>query len=313
MKTLVLAVLLAAMQAAPPVPRKAASHAADAPNRVQGNPSSNQTPAARPPTPVEPTATQPEGNPASSPQSGDKRQDIRVVELPPVSVRRDVADWGYWAFSGLLVVVGFLQVWLLRGTLRAARDNAKAASKNAEATNNAVTAMHEANRFSLELGQAVQRAYITFPILDIQSLAIKNELESFLKWEFRVGVENSGNTPARELVMQVYWIWRPGKDGLVEDFGFPEPRPSDKFLSSLPAKGKTYSPKLTIEHGIVRAAYEGRGRLYFYGWATYKDVFDKTPIHRTEFCHEISVLKIKAAESGLLLEVSTHRQHNSQT
>src|SRR5439155_22591790 len=104
----------------------------------KASPEAMETPTTRPPAPVEPIAPQPQWNSANSPQSGDKRQDIRVVELPPVSVRRDVADWGYWAFSGLLVAVGVLQVWLLRGTLKAARDNEKAASDNAEAAKNAV-------------------------------------------------------------------------------------------------------------------------------------------------------------------------------
>jgi len=48
----------------------------------------------------------------------DAQHTVGIRKLPPVSVTKDWADWGVWFFSGLLVIVGFLQVWLLRGTLR---------------------------------------------------------------------------------------------------------------------------------------------------------------------------------------------------
>lgn len=71
--------------------------------------------------------------PASSPQtqtnSGgqhpeDAQHTVGISKLPSVSVTRDWADWGVWVFSLLLVVVGFLQVWLLRSTLGAMRQQA---------------------------------------------------------------------------------------------------------------------------------------------------------------------------------------------
>ncbi len=46
-------------------------------------------------------------------------QGVKITELPSVSITKDWADWGVWVFSGLLVVVGFLQVLLLFRTLRA--------------------------------------------------------------------------------------------------------------------------------------------------------------------------------------------------
>ncbi len=54
----------------------------------------------------------------------DAQHTVGISKLPPVSVTKDWADWGVWVFSGLLVVVGFLQVWLLWGTLRAIRRQA---------------------------------------------------------------------------------------------------------------------------------------------------------------------------------------------
>ena len=49
----------------------------------------------------------------------DIEHSVSISKIPPVSVTRDWADWGVWVFSGLLVIVGFLQVWLLYETLAA--------------------------------------------------------------------------------------------------------------------------------------------------------------------------------------------------
>ena len=89
MKLLPLAVLLTVMQASPPV-RKATDNSAQATAQIKSNGT--------------------DGN----------QQSVSISKLPTVTVaapKRDLADWGYWAFSGLLVIVGFLQVLLLWRTL----------------------------------------------------------------------------------------------------------------------------------------------------------------------------------------------------
>jgi hypothetical protein len=94
MKLLALTVLLAIMQTVPPVPRKTADN------------------------PAQTTPAKADSSGAAKADSGeqhpeDAQHTVGISKLPPVSVTRDWADWGIWVFSGLLVVVGFLQVWLL--------------------------------------------------------------------------------------------------------------------------------------------------------------------------------------------------------
>ena len=89
MKYFALAVLLAVMQASPPVPRRAADN--------------------------------------SQQHTEDAQHTVGVSKLPTVTVtppKRDWADWGYWAFSALLVIVGALQIVLLCWTLRVIRRQA---------------------------------------------------------------------------------------------------------------------------------------------------------------------------------------------
>jgi hypothetical protein len=83
------------------------------------------------------------------------------------------------------------------------------------------------------------------------------------------------------------------------------------FVSTLAAKAKFYSAKVTIDSIIIQGVREGRYRLFFYGWVIYRDVFRDTPLHRTEFCHEVRILEIVG--NKLTMEISLHPEHNTQT
>jgi hypothetical protein len=116
MKLLALAVLLTVMQASPPVPRKATDNSTQATAQIKSNGT--------------------DGN----------QQSVSISKLPTVTVaapKRDLADWGYWAFSGLLVIVGFLQVLLLWRTLRAIQRQADDMGRQVDLAFGQLRAMHE--------------------------------------------------------------------------------------------------------------------------------------------------------------------------
>lgn len=124
MKMLILAVILAVMQAAPPIPRQTADNSAGTGANVKSESAPDQAKSL--PTPV---ALKTNSNGTSKTDSGDKHPEdaehtVGISKLPPVSVTKDWADWGVWVFSGLLVAVSFLQVWLLWRTLGAIKRQA---------------------------------------------------------------------------------------------------------------------------------------------------------------------------------------------
>jgi hypothetical protein len=102
-----------------------------------------------------------------------------------------------------------------------------------------------------------------------------------------------------------------GEAGLPDNFDFPDYGEKEEFNSTLAAKAKFYSAKVAIDKTIIESVHEGKSRLFFYGWVTYRDVFKGTPLHRTEFCHEVRILQIIGKE--LALEINLHPKHNSQT
>src|ERR1700691_3427078 len=122
MKILALTVLLAIMQASPPAPRETPDNStqASSANQQKANSEKNESPPA--PSTAKDAARAPDKqtadhNDATQRQGQyDAQYPIVIRELPPVTVttpKRDLADWGTWAFNLLLVAVGVLQVVLL--------------------------------------------------------------------------------------------------------------------------------------------------------------------------------------------------------
>jgi hypothetical protein len=179
--------------------------------------------------------------------------------------------------------------------------------KAAQAAKSSVGKMDEANKINREALQAGERAYISYSLSDLNIFRSGGSSGNVTHWHVRNAIENSGNTPAWNLRNTFNARWQKGE--IPKDFGYPD-FGTETLTPNVSARGKIYSQKLTLDHAIIREVYEGKLRLYFYGWCTYNDVFDGTPVHRTEFCHEVRILEIHP--ESLRLEIELHNQHNTQ-
>jgi hypothetical protein len=174
MQWFLLAVLLAVSQALPPVPGKAANDSTGTGSHVQSQSKPEKTPPA--PSPPLINAKEAPKHDASGNGQGNENADhsISVSKLPPVTVvarKRDWADWGYWVFSGLLVVVGGLQIWLLCGTLKAIRRQAAIMLRQTKATEDAVIAAKR----SVEIVIDKERARIEVEMKGAPTIAGPND------------------------------------------------------------------------------------------------------------------------------------------
>jgi hypothetical protein len=113
------AALLIVAQAAPPAIGMAINNSAQTAQHVEDQGKTDE----RKPTPAG-TGGRTQGD-VEDGGAKDHSYTVRVRELPPVSTTRNWADWGYWIFSGMLVVVGSLQVWLLLRTWKATERQAR--------------------------------------------------------------------------------------------------------------------------------------------------------------------------------------------
>jgi hypothetical protein len=146
MIALILSVVLSVVPTAPPIPRQTSGGTANTSRRIQKNSSNNESKS---------TPSQPPINAGDTPSHSDRGDEqstdntehpITVGKLPPVTIHRDWIDRGIWIFNAFLVIVGFLQWQVLRRQAKlmkihadhleklaaAARDNASAASLNAQ-------------------------------------------------------------------------------------------------------------------------------------------------------------------------------------
>jgi hypothetical protein len=123
-KLAVLAVFLSVTHTLVPIPRQTANSTAQTSADVKSKGKPQQNSAAVPALSTD-TKQAPSANSNAAKQGGyDAVHSIEVTKFPPVSMTRDWRDTGVWVFSGLLVIVGLLQVgtmiWqarLLGGTL----------------------------------------------------------------------------------------------------------------------------------------------------------------------------------------------------
>lgn len=148
------------------------------------------------------------------------------------------------------------------------------------------TAAKTAADAAVESLNMVQRAYISLGDIGGSRNAVSSNpktisLTMMFPWE------NAGYTPTREMKTHVSKSFY--NHGLPKDWDFP-----DLWAGTQP---HTYTSVVVSPHG--KAVYyigvtndeigriQKHERLFFWGWARYHDVFEKTPEHITEFCMEL--------------------------
>lgn len=210
-----------------------------------------------------------------------------------------------------VLVYAVVAILLWRETKKsadAAIKNAASAEANADSARKTLDAMVEANRINREAMRCVQRAYVTFPIVDIDSERITDCTSGEITgWRYYIPVENTGNTPARELKIHVNWHVRP--DEVPKNFDYPDYGPDEQIRFPLAAKEKIFSAPMEIGRDVIEKLAAGEVNFYFYGWATYREVFENTETHRTAFCHKVRLLQVGENVRG---ELRFHGNHNYQ-
>jgi hypothetical protein len=126
MKHVVLTVLLALMQASPPVPRQTPNADAGKGQAVQGHSDADKKTAEQGTPAVPAVSAPPNENANHGKSSEDAEKAVTIRELPPVSVTRDWMDVLALAFSGILLIVGIFGVRAAYRTLRAVEGQVQA-------------------------------------------------------------------------------------------------------------------------------------------------------------------------------------------
>jgi hypothetical protein len=316
MKILALAVLLAVMQASPPVPGQTADSSDDASRSVQRQ---TQTDAKKElPAKSSPSVNseQPPSHDARGNGQGTENAEpsMSISKLPSVTIaspKRDWADWGVWVFTLLLAATSVLQIWLLSRTLRYVRRQThemrhqrhemwrqRKAMQGQVAEMESQTEVLKASVASAEKSADAAKisadiaAGVSVPTLVVDEFDLGNppgaSLEAMLQFPtIKLVVKNYGQTPAflrswcvvftcEELPEVPDYYGHPAS-GIVLDKVVIQP--NDPFtFPSLPGWRRH---EFSLDD--VDAIMERRKILNVYGCVCYGDIFGN-PIRRLKFC-----------------------------
>ena len=272
MNPLILAVILAVMQVAPPVPRKAVNSPPGGGHDTPSNGAAGQQPAGQSTPPFQPNETPSANKTAEQRGTNNKERSVGISKLPPVSVTRNWADWGYWAFSGFLLIVGFLQVWLLFGNLRAIERQAGIMQRQTDAVEKTVdiTIAKERARVQIWLEQNRPQAQPS------SGPVVANVAICFLK--------NYGLTPAFPKDFAMRYLRTDDAD-LIVDY---EKGRRILLQDAVTAGGTSarYGIPLEPTPGLsqtdMQRIRDGESFLHIYGFVRYQDISGKsrrTTIH----------------------------------
>jgi hypothetical protein len=252
-----------------------------------------------------------EPNPREETREISEDRRVEIVANPlPISTRRDWKDTLEVFASGVGLLVAGLGIaisigtlFLLVKTVQYARGQWQEMSASTQAQIQALEEGKRANSsnardnqrsydLSRESLEDVQRAFIfPSPILAEQ----RGSDGARIGIQISIGWANSGATPTRNMKIHANFQ-NIDSESLPEGFDF-----RDKWDSADPKthiNQKTFlGPKASLsaanqiffpEAFLPSITYPQKRRMVLWGWAMYRDVFDNTPIHITEYCYKIS-------------------------
>lgn len=139
------------------------------------------------------------------------------------------------------------------------------------------------NDRATETSVAAQRAFIssTGPgiIKDVQGPKWKG-VKVYYLWG------NSGTTPAKDAVSE--WNMSLGSTIPTKGLNFDNLPQNERLSFVMGPKSNFQMVPVYLSTEELEMVADGKKRLFFWGWVTYRDIFSATPIHLSEFCTDIT-------------------------
>lgn len=185
---------------------------------------------------------------------------------------------------------------------RAAKDAAKAAQKSSNVARDALT--------------RGQRAFLSFgQTLEVIAIPDANR-QHIISWEFKPVMINSGDTPTRNAVHQ-FNSTHTGTEVLPPNFQFPDAIEAMRSFFTVAPKDRKTGGDLRVDAALLNDIRAHTQHLYFWGWVTYRDVFDGTPTHVSMFCTELDEVREDATRVDIAMttgwtQCSLHHNCNDE-
>jgi hypothetical protein len=273
----ILGLLLTITQAPVPVPGQTANNPAGGGGNVQKQPEGGKPNAQTPVSAMPESSAGPAKPDAHKPSAKDASNSITIRELPTVSVGKDWADWSYWGFGGLLVIVGGSQVLFLYRTLKAIQTQAGHMERQTKALEDSVAAAQKSADAALaqvEAAKSTQRAQLRIELGEPE-LTFNEELSGY---PVRFQVTLDGTTRAYVLQSSILaYMGRTAREqkspsinmGVPRNFT-PEMSPFDDY--TLIRKNSGW-PDVDTDPGKADLVHKHNVTVYVDGDILYRDIF----------------------------------------
>lgn len=169
------------------------------------------------------------------------------------------------------------------------------------------------NTISREGLTKLQRAFVIFKGPPIYlSHKRSDDHDAAVYWTFHFNWENAGASLATELVAFVDFYL--GGEDISKDHDLSAPAGLPKRV--LGPRSSLGIGEFPIDGADLVAVREGKKFLYFWGSVTYRDIFDDTPLHFTEFFFQVVNVRGDPTKpwdaKGNIVEIITNNQprHN---
>lgn len=175
-----------------------------------------------------------------------------------------------------------------------------------------LNAMLDANKINRQSLESVQRAYLTMRALEPRPVVDEGKLAG---WVVEAAFDNSGSTTAQDVRHSV------GTNLLgfdePDEQGFIGPNVTSPEYVGPKAPYSVTSPVPFPENLVPQISKPGwsppadKRRIFFWGWAAYRDVFPNTRPHITEFCMRVNgVIERSPQNQGWIMLTTSCRAHN---
>jgi hypothetical protein len=243
---------------------------------------------------------------------------------------RDLADYTRWLaiFTAVLAAVSIGQGYFLRrqahhlqthaghldslaaaagASSKATTEISTAIQRQAELTGKTLSAIERQADLMENSLVVVQRAFVFFRNVESHAHMVDAATNQTSEWHFGINWGNSGTTPTRGLDLHVNWL--AASIPLPSGYNFPGSHQIDTPYVLGP-KASAWCGPLIITTDILLGIQQGTHHLYFWGTATYRDVFERTTEHRTKFCWKMTGVWGDPRTNDVRFQFAAHNEHN---
>ena len=176
--------------------------------------------------------------------------------------------------------------WALMGNQESSAFTLGQMQGQTAAQERAANAAIGANKVTREALVSVQRAFVSFSGTLSATKIVKHDKTTDLM--LNLPWTNLGTTPTRKSKSRVNWQTFP--QGMPDNFSFLDIGDVAPRQFTIPSKGFG-NATMEVPIQVLEYVKDGNLRLFVWGWITYHDIFERTPVRLSEFCDEVTNIK----------------------